>query len=142
MKAREIMTRDHIWVCSETATAKEAAELMLERNVGFIPVVDMDGLLEGVVTDRDICCRLVALGHSYNTPVREIMSESLYYIDSEASLEQIEQLMSEHKIRRLPVVDHSRHLQGVISLGDLSKHCHGLLKEHHLAETLEAVSSG
>ena len=142
MKAREIMTCDHIWVCSEDTDVREAARLMAEHNVGIVPVLDRDGRLEGVVTDRDICCRIVANGRSFETPVSEVMSSAPLSVDVEADLKDIEQIMQGHKVRRLMVVDANRNLMGIVSMADLARHCHGLWKEHHLAETLEEVSTG
>lgn len=142
MKARELMTSDHLWVCSETTDARQVAKLMLEHNVGSIPVVDNAGRLEGILTDRDICCRIVAEGRSFETPARDIMSGPVRTCHADAELPEIEEIMRDYRVRRLPVVDDDRKLQGFISIGDLAKHCHGLFKEHQVVQTLEAISTG
>lgn len=141
MKAQDIMTTEHLWVSQDDSNLCKVAQIMSDHNVGSVPVVDAEGKLVGIVTDRDVCCRGVAQERSPTTPVREIMSESLHFVNEDAGLNEIEDIMRRYRIRRLPIVDANRKLLGIISLGDLAKHVHGLLKEHRLAETLEAVSS-
>jgi CBS domain-containing protein len=141
MKECDIMTSHNVWACAETSDCRHVAQMMAEHNIGAVPVLDSQGRLEGIITDRDICCRLVAEGKSFETPAREIMSTSVHTCGADTSLDEIESAMCRYKIRRLPVVDSDNRLQGFISLGDLAMHVHGLLKEHHLAEVLEAVSA-
>ena len=141
MKAHDLMAAHEVWACAETSDCRQVAEMMAEHNVGSIPVLDTEGRLEGIVTDRDLCCRVIAKGRSFETPIREIMTPSVHTVSPETSLGEIESLMKQYRIRRLPVVDSDNRLQGFISLGDLARHCHGPLKEHHLAEVLESVST-
>lgn len=141
MKARDIMTPHDIWSCAETDDCRHAARLMLQHDIGSIPVLDSMGRLEGIVTDRDICLRIVAEGRTYETPVREVMSEPVHTCVPDSDLSEVEEVMRDHKVRRLPVVDAGKRLLGFISLGDLARHSHGLWKEHRLAEVLETVSS-
>jgi CBS domain-containing protein len=133
-----------VWACAETDDCRHVAQMMVEHDVGSIPVLDEEGRLEGLITDRDICCKIVAQGKSYETPARELMSSPVYTCRPETSLKDVEETMEQHRIRRLPVVDAQNHLQGFISLGDLAHHCTGASKiwqEHRLANVLEAVSS-
>ncbi len=139
MKAQDVMTPEHLWVCGESTNARDVAQMMSEHNVGAIPVLDDQSRLEGIVTDRDLCCRVIAQGRSPETPVREIMSMSMHSVRPEADLHEVEALMRQYKVRRIPVVDDSNRLQGFISLADLSRHCHGQPEEHELAEVLEAI---
>ena len=141
MNAREIMESNEVWACAETDDCRHVARMMAEHDVGSIPLLDKEGRLDGIVTDRDICCRIVAEGRSFETPARDVMSSPVFTCSPDADLREIEAIMRENKIRRLPVVDDDRKLRGFISLGDLARHCHGLWKEHHLAEVLESVSS-
>ena len=60
MNASELMSHDHLRVCGDQTDALEAAQLMTDHDIGAIPVLDRQGRLEGIVTDRDICCRIVA----------------------------------------------------------------------------------
>ncbi len=141
MKARDIMTMNEVCACGDASDARRVAEMMQEHNIGSVAVLDGEGRLEGIVTDRDICCRLVAQGKPGQTPVSEIMSTAVKTVTPETGLSEIESMMSQYRIRRLPVVDNQNRLQGWISLGDLARHCHGIFKEHHVAEVLEAVST-
>lgn len=68
MKAKDIMTADHIWVCGDTTDCRQVAQLMAQHDIGAIPVLDNRGRLEGIITDRDICCRCVAEGRSFESP--------------------------------------------------------------------------
>lgn len=141
MKARDIMTSDHLWASAESDTIQRVAEIMCEHSVGAVPVLDDQGRLEGIVTDRDVCCRIVAARKPLDTPVGEIMSTSVQTVFPDASLKEIEAVMRDFRIRRLPVVDEESKLLGFISIGDIARHVHGLIKDRSVAEVLEAVSS-
>ncbi len=79
-----------------------------------------DEELLGVITDRDIAIRAVAEGRDPSTPVREIMSEEVAWASEDDSVEDAARIMSDHQIRRLPVVDAEQHLVGSVSLGDFA----------------------
>jgi len=140
MKARDVMSAHRVWACAETSNVRNVAEMMADHNVGSIPVLDDEGRLEGIVTDRDLCCHVIAMGRSSTLLVREIMSEPVQTVHPDASLEEIESLMRQYRIRRLPVVDDDMRLQGFISIGDLACHCAGPTEEHELVSVLEKVS--
>jgi len=140
MKARDIMTSTEVWSSAEDSDARSVARLMAFHNVAAIPILDSHGRLEGIVTDRDLCCRLIAEGRSFDTPVRELMSQPAHSIHPDATLPEIESLMRQYRIRHLPVVDSENRLQGFISLSDLARHCGGTEAEHELVGILEAVS--
>lgn len=141
MKARDLMTSDHVWACSETADVREVAQMMADHDVGAIPVLDPQGRLEGIVTDRDLCCRILARGMSFETPVRRVMSGDVRTVRPDADLREIEQAMAEHKIRRMPVVDEDNRLQGFIAQADLLRACaEHRRQEHGVVETLETIS--
>ncbi len=141
MKAHELMSSEHVWVCSDDATVQHCAQLMADHDIGSIPVVDSDEHLKGIITDRDICCRIVARGKSLEVPLRECMSGPVHCVDLDADLTDIETVMKEYQIRRLPVVDEAQHLRGIISISDLIRHARGLLKERSLLDTLEAITA-
>lgn len=142
MKAIDLMTRDHLWACGDTTDCREVARMMAEHDVGAVPVLDNEGRLEGIVTDRDICCRVVASGLSFETPIREIMSREPCTIYPDTDLKEIERLMREYKVRRLPVVDADHRLQGFVSQADLLREVpHGWRKDRDLVKTLETISS-
>lgn len=141
MKASELMTREYLWSCSESTDCREAAEMLAQHDIGSVPVLDSEGKLEGIVTDRDICCRLVARGMSFETPVREIMTREVHTVHADADVKTVESLMREYKIRRVPVVDDDNRLQGFIAQADLIRELHGWLKDHELVKTLEEIST-
>ncbi|MFD2044408.1 CBS domain-containing protein [Ornithinibacillus salinisoli] len=97
---------------------KEAAELMVQNDIGAIPVVE-NGMLRGIITDRDITTRGTAMGKDGNGTVGECMSDQLTTADASMDIHQAAQMMAEKQIRRLPVTENGK-LAGMISLGDLA----------------------
>ena len=119
MKISDIMTRN-VRVVAPDRTIQEAARLMDEMNVGSLPVCD-GRRLRGMVTDRDITVRATAAGLPPDTTrVRDVMSDNVWWCFDDDDVDHIVQLMSDHQIRRLPVVDHDKHLVGIVALGDLA----------------------
>jgi len=113
------MTRN-VRVVSPDKTIQEAARLMDEMNVGVLPVCD-GRRLRGMITDRDITTRATAAGLAPDTTrVRDVMSDNVWWCFDDDDVGHIVQLMSDHQIRRLPVVDHDKHLVGIVALGDLA----------------------
>ncbi|MCC2652354.1 MAG: hypothetical protein K0Q60_2517, partial [Microvirga sp.] len=124
MKVAEIMTRN-VRVVSPDRTIQEAARLMDEMNVGVLPVCD-GRRLRGMITDRDITVRATAAGLAPDTTrVRDVMSDNVWWCFDDDDVNHIVQLMSDHQIRRLPVVDHDKHLVGIVALGDLATDVQG-----------------
>ena len=134
MKVSEVMTREVATVDADQS-AQEAANFMLQGDAGSIPVTDGDRLI-GMITDRDITVRGIAQGRGPDTPVRELMSEGLICAREDDDIEEVAMRMSEAQVRRLPVIDESENLVGIVSLGDLSRESQG--EEAHIA--LEGVS--
>lgn len=134
MKVSEVMTRE-VATVGVDQSAREAANFMLQGDAGSIPVTDGDRLI-GMITDRDIAVRGIAQGHGPDTPVRDLMSEGLICARENDDIEEVAMRMSEAQVRRLPVIDESENLVGIVSLGDLSRETEG--EEAHVA--LEGVS--
>lgn len=134
MKVSEVMTREVATVRADQS-AQEAATFMLQGDAGSIPVTDGDRLI-GMITDRDITVRGTAQGRGPDTPVRELMSDGLVCAREDDDIEEVAMRMSEAQVRRLPVIDESENLVGIVSLGDLSREAEG--EEAHVA--LEGVS--
>ena len=111
-----------------------AAQKMADGDVGFIPVCDGEKLV-GVLTDRDLAVRAVAAGKGADTAVRDVMTEEVIYCFEDEDVERVARLMKEREIRRVLVVDRSKRLAGVVSLGDLAEQQPG-----ESADVLEAVS--
>ena len=109
---------DQVECCTLLDNVFEVAVKMKELNVGAIPIVDKDKLV-GMITDRDIVVRGVAEKHPGSTKVEDIMSDKLITISADASTEEAANLMAEHQIRRLPVVEGDK-LVGIVSLGDFA----------------------
>jgi len=123
MKAKELMTKSPACVTPQT-TVQEAAKLMENEDVGSLPVVEnRDSLrLIGIVTDRDIALRVVGHGLFASTPVNDVMSSGkLACANPDDSLDKVEDLMVEHQVRRIPVVDQNNCVCGVIAQADLAR---------------------
>ena len=117
MKIRDVMTPNPRTV-SPNDTIQAAAQVMQEEDTGAVPVVD-DGQVLAVVTDRDIVVRVVAEGGSISSGVGDIATKSVICVTPDMSTNEASELMSEHQIRRLPVVENDR-LVGIVSIGDLA----------------------
>lgn len=118
MKVREAMTRD-VRLVKPEQTIRDAAHLMAELDIGALPVEQSDRLV-GMITDRDITVRAVALGRGPETPIREVMSREIKYCFEDQSIDEVTQNMGELRIRRLPVLTREKRLIGILSLGDLA----------------------
>lgn len=119
MNVQQVMT-PRPRCCSPDAMLSEAARLMLETDVGEIPVIG-DGLkVLGVITDRDIVVRCVAAGGDpRNTPVKACMTAPALTLADDASLEECARLMAGQQIRRVPIVDASGAICGIVAQADL-----------------------
>ncbi|HXH24656.1 MAG TPA: CBS domain-containing protein [Vicinamibacterales bacterium] len=136
MNIRDVMTPNPRTV-SPDDTIEQAARIMRDEDAGAVPVVE-HGRPVGIVTDRDIVVRAVADGGELNRPVREVLTENPVCVTPTMSTREASELMAEHQVRRLPVVDNDR-LVGIVSLGDLA------VKEgrdSRTGETLEKISEG
>ena len=99
----------------------EAAVIMAEHDVGFIPVVDVNDRTQliGVLTDRDLVVRGYAQKHSGSTSIEQVISDFLVTVSPNDSIDEAADLMAHNQVRRLPVVDNGK-LVGVIALGDIA----------------------
>lgn len=119
MLVKEAMHPGVYWVDPGTPLS-DIAKLMRDHNVGAIPVGENDRLV-GMITDRDIVCRGLADGLDLASAcARDVMSRGIYYTTERASIDEAAEIMEQHKIRRLPVIDDRKRLTGMLSLGDLS----------------------
>ncbi len=109
-----------IWSVAPDATVYEALELMAEKDVGALMVIDA-GKLVGIMSERDYARKVILKGRfSKETPVREIMTEKVMYVGPDDTIEECMALMAEMRQRHLPVFEGDR-LIGVISIGDVGK---------------------
>ncbi|HKE93826.1 MAG TPA: CBS domain-containing protein [Povalibacter sp.] len=118
MKVRDTMTRD-VRLIRPDQTIREAAHLMAELDIGCLPVEDNDRMV-GMITDRDIAVRAVSEGLGPQTLVRQVMSSEVMYCYDDQSVDEVTRNMADLRLRRLPVVNRSKRLVGILSLGDLA----------------------
>jgi len=110
-----------VWSIEPEATVYEALTLMAEKDVGALLVLDNAGQLVGILSERDYARKIVLKGKtSRETPVREIMTEKVVWVRPDQTIEECMALMTNKRIRHLPVMEESR-LLGVISIGDVVK---------------------
>jgi CBS domain-containing protein len=108
-----------VWCVSPTATVYEAIEMMAAKNVGALLVTEENGKLIGIISERDYTRKVALRGKSSKaTPVREILTGAIQHVSPSHSVEECMRLMTEHRIRHLPVVEADK-IVGVISIGDL-----------------------
>ncbi|MET9508669.1 CBS domain-containing protein [Streptomyces flavidovirens] len=117
-KVREIMTSAPVTVGVLTAVS-EVAHRMREENIGAVLVAEGDEL-RGLVTDRDLVVRVLAEGKDPgDTTVRDVCSPDLVTVTADDEVDRAIELMREHSLRRLPVVEGTTAV-GIVSLGDLA----------------------
>ena len=120
MQVSEVMNRNVVTIDPGESVAL-AARLLSRHNVGSLPVCTSDGRLRGIVTDRDIVLRCVAAEDDpAQTPVRDIMSRAPATLAPGQDILAAAQLMAQHQVRRLPVVERGK-LVGIVSLGDVAR---------------------
>jgi CBS domain-containing protein len=122
MKIREAMSPNPI-CCLPTDSAQRVARTMCDHNVGSIPVVlDQDSRkLVGVITDRDLCCSVIANGlDPKSVTIEKFMTLNPVTCREGENLENCERLMQEHQIRRMPIVDADDHVIGILAQADLA----------------------
>lgn len=136
LRCSDIMTKN-VNVCSVQMVVRDIADKMQDDNVGSIPVVD-GGRLIGIVTDRDIVCRIIAEGRdTRTTPASEAMSEDLVTCTPDESVVEAIRKMGEHQIRRIPVCDLNGRLRGIIAMADIALEAE---RDRYLADALEQIS--
>ncbi|MBC75025.1 MAG: CBS domain-containing protein [Halobacteriovoraceae bacterium] len=106
--------------CSPDTELREVAQMMVDCDCGEIPVLDSGRKVVGVITDRDIACRVVARGRNPSKlTARECMSDHIVTVKEDASFDECVDLMEDNKVRRLPVVDQEGRCCGIISQADV-----------------------
>lgn len=118
MRVSEAMSRE-VRLTKPRQSIRAAAKLMAEIDAGALPVAERDRLV-GMITDRDIAIRAVAAGKDADTPVREVMSPGVMYCFEDEELDHVAHNMGAIRVRRLPVVNRSKRLVGILSLGDIA----------------------
>jgi CBS domain-containing protein len=95
---------------------------MKSRDIGALPIAEKNGVI-GIVTDRDIFCRVIAQGlDPETTAVRDVMTRDVAMCFDDQEVAEAARAMERRRVRRLPVMDRKRKLVGIMSVGDLSQH--------------------
>ncbi|MER9407186.1 CBS domain-containing protein [Mesorhizobium caraganae] len=118
MKVGNCMTRD-VQVANPEQSIRDVAQMMGKLDAGVMPVGDKDRLV-GMITDRDIAIRGVALGKGPDAKVRDVMSAEVKYCFDDEEIDDVLENMGDLQVRRLPVLNRDKRLVGIISLGDLA----------------------
>ena len=137
-QAKDIMSANPA-CCTPEHDVQQAAEMMVKHDCGEIPVVESDDNMKviGVITDRDITCRVVATGKSpKQTRARDAMSSPPVTVTPETSIEECCRILEENQIRRVPVVDQTGRCCGMVSQADIAK----AAPMKHTAEVVKQVS--
>jgi len=119
MKVSECMTRE-VRLAAPEETLQDAARMMADIDAGILPVGEDDRMI-GMITDRDIAIRGVALGRAPDAKVREIMSDEVRYCFEDDDADDVLDNMAAIQVRRLPVVDRDKRLVGIVSIADLAR---------------------
>lgn len=122
MKVKEVMTPNAkaIWL---TESLADAAQMMWENDCGVLPIIKDGRKVVGLITDRDVCMGSAMRNRNPSAiSVEEVMTGQVYAVDPEDNIDQALQVMQEHKIRRLPVINPGGELEGILSLNDIVLH--------------------
>jgi CBS domain-containing protein len=141
MKVKDIMSQPPC-TCSLNASVSDAGALMHEHRCGVLPVLSLNGMLVGMVTDRDLCLATAARRRSAtHVTVHEAMTTRLATCRPDDDLKQALETMGASGVRRLPVVDDRGHLEGLLSIDDVV--CAGVeqrgVTDADIVETLRKI---
>lgn len=128
-----------VWTVDPTASVYEALEVMADKNIGALVVVE-EGRLIGIFSERDYARRLALEGkRSRETPVKEIMTEVVATVSTSHSMKDCMEYMTNARVRHLPVVENGE-LIGLVSIGDVVKSI--MTYQEHMIQQLEAYITG
>jgi CBS domain-containing protein len=136
-RCREIMTRS-VTTATREMSLQAVAALMRDGDMGSLPVVE-NGKLVGIVTDRDIVVRAVAEGRDAQAAIGDVMTKEIFAVRAEDFVFEAIRLMGDKQVRRVPVINESGELVGIIAMADVALETED---EREIAETLEEISSG
>jgi CBS domain-containing protein len=132
--AEQIMHPDARWIPA-TETLDRAAQMMREMDIGALPVSDANERMCGIVTDRDIVVKCIALGHDpAKVTAGQLAEGTPLWIEADADVTDVMHEMESHQVRRLPVIKNKK-LVGMISEADIARH----LPDEKVAEFIEAI---
>jgi CBS domain-containing protein len=140
MKASDIMTSSPC-CCSSSDSLQDVARTMRDNDCGAVPVVD-DGCVVGIVTDRDLAVRALADGMSADVKVGDFITRDPQCCAADDDIRDVERLMADNQIRRVPVVNADGSCVGIVSQADLARAAFdgSRISEHEVAIVVERVS--
>jgi CBS domain-containing protein len=141
MKVRDIMTTD-VGCCHPDSNVAEAARIMWDRDCGVVPVVANEGQVVGMITDRDICMAVAMKGRAADRiAVREVSAGTVYSCRPDDDVSRVLETMKANQVRRVPVVDETGRLKGIVSLNDLALRLQGKkgIPQGQLIAALKAI---
>ncbi len=144
MLVKDVISKN-VFFCTPSDTAQAAAKTMEANGVGALPVVSdsANRKLEGIVTDRDLCCGVVARAKlAETTKIAELMTRNPVTCALENTLEDCEELMQKHQIRRLPVIDNESRCIGMVAQADIALHAPAAQVAKTLAEISKPAKVG
>lgn len=141
VKAQDIMTANPA-CCTPDDTVQEAARLMQEHDCGCLPVVEdqESKRLVGVVTDRDLACRCLAEGKSPDTRVEEVMSADPSCCAPDDEIDEVERIMAERQVRRVPAIDEHGCCVGMVAQADLARRENRGISDREVGRVVERIS--
>lgn len=119
MKVKDVMKTD-VGFCSTEDSPVKAAEIMLRRDCGVVPIVDAENKIVGMLTDRDLCLAIIARKRKASTvKCKDLINGKAIVCAGDDNLEDVLRKMRKHRIKRLPVVEKSGELVGILSITDI-----------------------
>jgi CBS domain-containing protein len=125
--------------CSPDNSVQDVAKMMRDHDCGSVPVVEA-GRVVGIITDRDLAVRGFAEGKAASTVVRDLMTESPQCCSEDDDVQNVERVMSDRQVRRVPIVNADGGCVGIISQADLARAASEGLSDHEVAATIEHIS--
>jgi CBS domain-containing protein len=122
MRIRQVLTvkGDEVVTVTPDSSVRNLVELLTQHNIGAVVVSDASRSVLGIVSERDVVRRLLSLDGLLDTPVSEIMTETVHTCGPDDNVNKLMATMTEHRVRHIPVVVDDR-LHGIVSIGDMVK---------------------
>ncbi len=147
MNASDVMQRD-VYTCSIDDKLDRVAAIMVEHDCGCVPLVDAEGKVVAMITDRDVCKAAYEEAKPLSQiPASIFASPGVTAVHESTPLEAVESRMRDSQVRRMPVVDSDEHLVGILTLSDIAVEAgiaaghYGGLSPEAITQTLAAVST-
>ena len=138
MKVKDFMCQDICFV-KPNCNVYDASRIICENHIGCIPICNDEKNVVGILTDRDILLRSVACNKESKTaPVSDIMTTNVYTCKGEEDICEAQNLMASKQVRRIPVVDDSNKVVGMLTMGDLAKN-DKKLGQQNVCTTIENI---